>query len=261
MKPTVNSERHREVLEAGLSLVSERGVAGASLRELARRVGMSQPSLYHYFKTKEELIAQLVDYCSDQMILAAPNLRPPPSDPVQLPRYLADVVVSLYCQPRHPRFVRMLWVLAIEEPKMRQFVEQVFGERMRVASKIAAAPLIACGWAEREAESIVNMVVYSIGFPLMEETVLYGHEKIAPHVMKYVDDVVMCCEQLIAFRTGERPANLDNVVQVATQAMLDLVSHSVNKESIPSESASNNRKSTQGTAKKKRTSQRKKNSP
>ena len=35
----VLSERHLEVLRAALQLFSERGYAGASLRELARRLG------------------------------------------------------------------------------------------------------------------------------------------------------------------------------------------------------------------------------
>ena len=39
-------ERHREVLRVAMHLFAERGYAGASLRELARRLGMQQPSLY-----------------------------------------------------------------------------------------------------------------------------------------------------------------------------------------------------------------------
>ena len=43
-----------------MRLIAERGYRGASLRELARRVGMQQPSLYHYFESKEDLVEQIV---------------------------------------------------------------------------------------------------------------------------------------------------------------------------------------------------------
>ena len=52
--------KHLEVLRVAMRLIAERGYRGASLRELARRVGMQQPSLYHYFRSKEDLVEQIL---------------------------------------------------------------------------------------------------------------------------------------------------------------------------------------------------------
>ncbi|MFT7623146.1 MAG: hypothetical protein ACI9WU_002323, partial [Myxococcota bacterium] len=43
LSPPTNpfTERHQEVLEAAMALIAERGFAGASLRELVRRVSVS----------------------------------------------------------------------------------------------------------------------------------------------------------------------------------------------------------------------------
>jgi AcrR family transcriptional regulator len=43
------------ILEAARSVMRERGVAGLSLREVARRVSMQAPSLYEYFPSKAAL--------------------------------------------------------------------------------------------------------------------------------------------------------------------------------------------------------------
>ncbi|MFP3913766.1 MAG: TetR/AcrR family transcriptional regulator [Actinomycetota bacterium] len=55
----IRTRRHHQVrdqiLEAAWDLAEERGVAGLSLRELARRVGMRAPSLYNYFGSKDDL--------------------------------------------------------------------------------------------------------------------------------------------------------------------------------------------------------------
>lgn len=42
-------DTRREIMAAAMAVMSERGVAGLSLSEVARRVGMRQPSLYKHF--------------------------------------------------------------------------------------------------------------------------------------------------------------------------------------------------------------------
>jgi len=47
--------------EAALELFGDRGYDGASMAELAERVGIAKPSLYNYFRSKEELLIDLVE--------------------------------------------------------------------------------------------------------------------------------------------------------------------------------------------------------
>jgi AcrR family transcriptional regulator len=53
------AERHEatraEILDAAWELVRLEGLAGLSLRDLARRVGMQAPSLYSYFESKHAI--------------------------------------------------------------------------------------------------------------------------------------------------------------------------------------------------------------
>src|SRR6185436_1333002 len=94
-RPEKDPSRRAEVLEAGLALIAESGVAGASLRELARRLGMSQPSLYHYFESKDELVRQIIDYCADRM-LAPSAPRAMPESKAELPRHVVGHVMSTW---------------------------------------------------------------------------------------------------------------------------------------------------------------------
>lgn len=48
-------ERREEILEAAISEFSARGLRGASVEDLAARVGVSQPYVYRLFGTKKEL--------------------------------------------------------------------------------------------------------------------------------------------------------------------------------------------------------------
>jgi AcrR family transcriptional regulator len=59
-------ERHRlqtreEILDAGLEVMAERGVSALNLTEVARRVGLRQPSLYQYFGSRNAVFDALFE--------------------------------------------------------------------------------------------------------------------------------------------------------------------------------------------------------
>ena len=53
------AERREEILDAALKLVSAKGLQTVSTRQIAEAAGISQPALYAYFATKDDLIAEL----------------------------------------------------------------------------------------------------------------------------------------------------------------------------------------------------------
>jgi AcrR family transcriptional regulator len=55
-----SSTRDR-VRAAATELFGEKGYDGASMSELAERVGLAKPSLYNYYRSKEELLLDLVE--------------------------------------------------------------------------------------------------------------------------------------------------------------------------------------------------------
>ena len=51
----------QQVLEASLGLIREVGLAQLSMREVARRAGVSHQAPYHHFKDKDAIVAALVE--------------------------------------------------------------------------------------------------------------------------------------------------------------------------------------------------------
>jgi AcrR family transcriptional regulator len=108
--------KREEILEAALEVVATKGYRGASVREIADAVGLSQAGLLHYFGTKEELFVEILRVRDrlDRSIHLSEN---DPADQDLIGGYLsvirhnADVpgVVHLYSQmavegadPAHP---------------------------------------------------------------------------------------------------------------------------------------------------------------
>lgn len=179
-----------EVLDAGLGLVAERGVAGASLRELARRVGMSQPSLYHYFATKDELIARLVDHGGQRMYVSPPDV-PLPTSLVEMPAFARASVLHLYTGERHTTFVRFMFVISTEKPEYRSLLRALFVERIADAmARIGEAFAQAEGYRPDDVHQFVRMIVSAMGLPLIEERVLFGARTISPALRHHIDFIV-----------------------------------------------------------------------
>lgn len=54
-------QRRRQVLDAALVCFREKGFAGASIADICRQAGMSPGHLYHYFTSKDEIVAAIAE--------------------------------------------------------------------------------------------------------------------------------------------------------------------------------------------------------
>jgi len=58
-------DRRAQLQAVALDLFDERGVRGASMRELARRAGVDVRSAYYHFESKRDLLRSLFDWASE----------------------------------------------------------------------------------------------------------------------------------------------------------------------------------------------------
>lgn len=61
-------EKEQKILDAALKLFVERGFHGTSTAEIAKTAGVATGTLFHYFKTKKELINRLYFYTKESML-------------------------------------------------------------------------------------------------------------------------------------------------------------------------------------------------
>ncbi|HWB77520.1 MAG TPA: helix-turn-helix domain-containing protein [Nannocystaceae bacterium] len=184
------------MLVAALELFAEQGYAGASLRKLAAKLGIAQPSLYHYFASKEELVEQIIETFTGDMLALGPRVMPTTLE--EVPAIIRDLTFELYQHDTHPLFVRVLFAISRTHPRWGKLLREIFVDRVELAIRMLAAPFVQRGEIdEQEAVYLARMTVSAIGLKLMEERVLFEAREIGPDVHAYAEFVVQTMRDVI----------------------------------------------------------------
>lgn len=66
MLPEYREEAKKRIVEAGLEVMYEKGYCNTTMEDIARRLDVSKPALYRYFKNKDELVIESANYLQTQ---------------------------------------------------------------------------------------------------------------------------------------------------------------------------------------------------
>lgn len=59
--------RQIEIVETALSLIDEKGIQGLTIKNLSKKIGISEPAIYRHYENKIEILLALLDYFKDYM--------------------------------------------------------------------------------------------------------------------------------------------------------------------------------------------------
>ena len=140
-RPRLDDEARRErILGAAFRVLMERGYAGTSTLEIATRARMSKRELYAYFRSKEGILAALVDDRSARMRqpLALPAVR----DRRGLAATLTRFGTAVLREASAPA-VTALYRLAVAESERAPEVARTLDTAGRQANRAALTALLA----------------------------------------------------------------------------------------------------------------------
>ena len=131
--------RREEILDAALLEFADRGLAGASTEDIARRAGISQPYVFRLFGTKKELFRAVVARCFRQTLemfqRAAEGLRGPEALEAMGNAYIAQ----LSADPIRLR-AQMQAYAACHDPEIREVVRAGYGDLVAYVERVSGLP-------------------------------------------------------------------------------------------------------------------------
>jgi AcrR family transcriptional regulator len=156
------------ILDVALTLFSRDGYDGASVRDIARQVGIRESSLYNHFASKAAILAELMKAYgpgSSASRLEAARYRALAHDPLAFCRQYAEDLVSQWSDPREQSFQRLFATECNRDPALRaEYAHHLFSWEQGVATDyfrgFALAGLIALLDARETARIFMAGLIY-----------------------------------------------------------------------------------------------------
>jgi AcrR family transcriptional regulator len=132
---TPRGDTRARIVDVALELFAEHGYEKTSLREIADRLGVTKAALYYHFRTKEDILAGIVDSMSAPMDDAIAWGEQQPYSPA-----LRDEIVRRFAEGMADR-QRLLRFFHENQPTIRELsVGTRFKERMMALTRLMQGP-------------------------------------------------------------------------------------------------------------------------
>lgn len=97
-RPARADAQRQRVLAASAEIFSRRGYRATSMNEIAAEVGLSKPTLYHYFRSKEEILVRLYENVMEHTLSSARAIAAAAPSPIEALRQVISYRVRYTCE-------------------------------------------------------------------------------------------------------------------------------------------------------------------
>jgi AcrR family transcriptional regulator len=120
-KPQAGKGRRQALVRAAFGRIAEKGFEGLRLRDVAAEVGIDHSTLHHYFASKEDLVAGVVDHATRQFW---PTMPPEGGATDRLQYHLAALGRMIREQPALFTVMAELDLRARRDPAIRAIIDR-----------------------------------------------------------------------------------------------------------------------------------------
>ena len=188
--PKVVEDRREQIIDAAMRVFARQGYANATNKDIAREAGITAGLIYHYFKSKEDLLRAAIEGYAPRRLLRSFPPEMLDLSPEQLLRKLAQQILSVAEDEHFLRLMRVYLPEVIRDPKVApaglstiqtvvKFLESYLASKMESGELLQTDPALT---AQVFIGSIMDLVLRRqiVGDPLALQ---YSHEQITEHLV------------------------------------------------------------------------------
>ncbi|MBT4340250.1 MAG: TetR/AcrR family transcriptional regulator, partial [Bacteroidetes bacterium] len=61
----MQTDRQKEIVEVALELITEKGIQGLTIKNLSKKIGISEPAIYRHFDNKIQILISILEFFKD----------------------------------------------------------------------------------------------------------------------------------------------------------------------------------------------------
>ena len=202
------STRER-ILSEALQLFAESGYGGASMRELARRVGVRESSLYNHFAGKAAILEAIVSAygpASSASRLEEPRYRQLSRQPSAFCRQFALDLVAQWSDPREHQFQKVITAERNRVPGIRaKFADQFYSREQRLMTDYFRGFALAGLISTSDPREMARMLSAGLIYIRLEHYVMGAEPSPQAKVIEAVDHFLAFFLSLLAAKDDSGP--------------------------------------------------------
>ena len=202
----VTSTRER-ILSEALSLFAQSGYSGASMRELARRVGIRESSLYNHFPGKAAILEAIVSEhgpASSADRLEAPRYRQLVQQPSAFCRQFALDLVEQWSDPREHQFQKVITAERNRVPGIRaKFADHFYAREQSLMTDYFRGFALAGLISTTDPREAARLFAAGLIYVRLEHYVMGAQASPRPKVIEAIDRYLAFFMSLIAAKDAD----------------------------------------------------------
>lgn len=128
------------VLRAALEAFVETGYHGATVRDIARRAGLSVPGIYHHYATKQDMLLTILDLAMEDLLSRSRAAKDEAGgDPVRAFARLVECLVLFHCHRRDLAFIGSSEMRSLEHANRVRITSQRTAQQRLIDAEVDAA--------------------------------------------------------------------------------------------------------------------------
>ena len=168
--------RQEEIKQAVLDIIYTDGLKNLSTRNLAKRIGMSEGSIFRHFATKQDIVLSIINDVQDDFIGQLRKVSTTDEDPeIRLKKFICATIEYLIA---NKGITMLLFSEASHnnDATLKSQLQKIFNNQKKLVSKIILDGISAGTWDESIPVDNLAMLYMGIPVSLNIEMILSGGE-------------------------------------------------------------------------------------
>lgn len=183
----VVDERWHQIFEGACAVITEKGFAKATIREIAAAAGMPVPTMYQYLERKEDLLARIYEYFMTDIVTAMNQWRVSKAPPRERITGVIHTMIDWFDR-RHKYIKLMFQETRALTPAARQRVYELDAQYIKILREILDTALLDRGDRKVNTELFANFIYFLCCiWPLRHWTIgNFGEERVSNEIVEFV---------------------------------------------------------------------------
>ncbi len=198
VNPVLHAQARTRILDAARALFAEQGYHAASMAQVAAGAGVAKAALYHYFKSKHDILQALHEDLWADTIAQGERI-PPPKNLKDALRLAGRIYLEHFHQPKAQQMTRIVFNMGVQDMALRESSRKLVQPKTDHLIDAAFGPFFKPGTPPERVRLYVMQFLGSLFHHVfvMRQLCACGEELVTE--MEYLDHLVEI------FAAGARP--------------------------------------------------------